>query len=139
MTSITCHDLDDIPADAHYAIITEMSVHIPGDERSRQFPGHGYPAETRQFLKYVAFTDRGEWLDEISKLAKQPQPPKFKAVQVTPASVQTEVVVNVSTTPHHYTLRCPECGQLAKEVLRDTFATRVCKCGNRWKPEDDLQ
>ena len=32
-----------------YAVIVERSVYIPGDERSRTNPGHGYPATTEYF------------------------------------------------------------------------------------------
>lgn len=46
----------DIPKGEHWAIIRSSSVYIPGDERSRTNPGHGYPAETENFISYEVFT-----------------------------------------------------------------------------------
>ena len=42
-----------------HLIITKASVHIPGDERSRTNPGHGYPAHTEHY-------DKVEFFDEPS-------------------------------------------------------------------------
>lgn len=136
-----CHTLSDIPAGPHYAILRGASIYIPGDERSKQYPGHGYPASTEHYLNYIAYTDRAEWEAEVSRLAKEQtgQSPTFIAIQVTPAVVETTVKVSISTGQHVYTQRCPECGQPAESVLRDGFATRVCLCGNRWRPENDQQ
>ena len=66
-----------VPNGPHFAVIiykTEQ-IHIPGDERSRQCPGHGYPAETRTFNvfehwvttdesalnSFLRFLDDGKW------------------------------------------------------------------------------
>ena len=38
-----------------YAVIVERSVYIPGDERSRTNPGHGYPATTEYFQNVITF------------------------------------------------------------------------------------
>lgn len=56
---------DRMPEGSHYVIITFDSIYIPGDERSRTNPGHGYPAHTQSIVKYQAFTDREEWEQEI--------------------------------------------------------------------------
>jgi hypothetical protein len=34
-----------------YLLLTDSSVHIPGDERSKQCPGHGYPAHDVKYMK----------------------------------------------------------------------------------------
>jgi hypothetical protein len=41
----------DVPEGPHYAVLIydKKSVHIPGDERSRTNPGHGYPEHTEEF------------------------------------------------------------------------------------------
>jgi len=41
----------DIPEEPHYMILKFESVHIPGDERSRTHPGHGYPAHAESVVK----------------------------------------------------------------------------------------
>jgi hypothetical protein len=42
----------DIPSVEHWAIITGSSILIPGDERSRTNPGHGYPESTNGVALY---------------------------------------------------------------------------------------
>jgi hypothetical protein len=59
-----CHRVEDIPKGDHYAIIEFKTISIPGDERSRTNPGHGYPASTESYSEYIAFTDRAEWEKE---------------------------------------------------------------------------
>lgn len=45
----------DVPQEEHYAVITGTIIHVPGDERSIQAPGHGYPAHTEHAISYQAF------------------------------------------------------------------------------------
>lgn len=35
---------------------------VPGDERSRIAPGHGYPEHTEHYATYEAFVDEGEFI-----------------------------------------------------------------------------
>jgi hypothetical protein len=66
---------EDVPVGHHYAIIIlkQNSVTIPGDERSRTNPGHGYPEHTvtNNDYDYSITTDRGEWVKEIEALEKR--------------------------------------------------------------------
>lgn len=41
----------DVVDGAHFAVIVynTTSVYIPGDERSRKYPGHGYPEHTKNY------------------------------------------------------------------------------------------
>lgn len=70
---------NDIPDGPHYAImlIGKSSVHVPGDERSRTNPGHGYPAHTDTYdnIDYYAFSnnEREEWEEKVKKLFQQEQ------------------------------------------------------------------
>lgn len=43
----------DMPQGEHYAIVEFSSIHVPGDERSRTNPGHGYSAHTESVVKYI--------------------------------------------------------------------------------------
>lgn len=54
----------DIPRKEHWAVITGSSIFIPGDERSRTNPGHGYPESTERYIGYAAYFD-----EESFKLA----------------------------------------------------------------------
>jgi hypothetical protein len=60
----------EVPKDFHYAIILfdRTSVYIPGDERSRTHPGHGYPdrTETYNTFQYLFTKD----LEELNKFIK---------------------------------------------------------------------
>ena len=64
----------DIPNEPHYAIIVidSTSVHIPGDERSRTAPGHGYPerTETYDVIQYKSFPSTPEGRQQWEKILK---------------------------------------------------------------------
>lgn len=59
------HKIGDIPKGEHWAILRDESVTIPGDERSRTNPGHGYPESTEHYMNYVAFTNEAEFRKEL--------------------------------------------------------------------------
>lgn len=97
----------DIPDGHHYAILTFTSqhVHIPGDERSRTNPGHGYPAEDRTFnsTEYTFTHNRDEWVREIQRREKEKgetrfgRPDPYAAIEVAAkANIKVEVVVGVT-------------------------------------------
>ena len=71
-SKIYVNKTEDIPLGGHWAILDNNSVDIPGDERSRSAPGHGYPEHTEYFVSYVAFTDRAEFEEELKRLVKNP-------------------------------------------------------------------
>lgn len=98
---------EDVPVGHHYAIIIlkQNSVTIPGDERSRTNPGHGYPAHTvtNNDYDYSITTDRSEWVKEIEHLEKEKtlsrgygRPDPYVAFEVTAkAVVNLEITVGV--------------------------------------------
>jgi len=49
--------LDNIPDGEHYVAFLDEKVNIPGDERSRTNPGHGYPAHTISAMSLIFFDD----------------------------------------------------------------------------------
>jgi hypothetical protein len=63
---------DDVPKGHHYAIIVykTSSVFIPGDERSRTNPGHGYPEryESYDSFEHYVTEDKVEWENFIKAL-----------------------------------------------------------------------
>jgi hypothetical protein len=91
-----CHSIGDIPSGPHYAILDPKSINIPGDERSRTHPGHGYPASTEHTWDYIVFSDRASWETEVKKrkgLVFGSQ--DFVAISATPATITTTVQVEV--------------------------------------------
>lgn len=83
--------LSDIPDGPHWAIIQVRSITIPGDERSRTAPGHGYPEHTESVISYRAFTAVGDWEQEVEHLAMRGE--RFRAIKADVAKVSVKVAV----------------------------------------------
>lgn len=91
-----CHSISDIPTGPHYAILDTKSTHIPGDERSRTHPGHGYPESTEYSWDYIVFPDRASWEAEIKKRKGSAFGSKdFIPISATPATISTVIQVEV--------------------------------------------
>jgi hypothetical protein len=92
-----CHTKNDVPKDKHYAVIIFGSYTVPGDERSRTNPGHGYPEHTESTAEYIAFDSRDEWEDFISRCVLETGYFKkdFVAFVVNPVSLSTRVSVTI--------------------------------------------
>lgn len=65
----------DFLAGHHFLIIISKteSIFIPGDERSRTNPGHGYPerTETVHSFEMIACTNETELKEQLERLYKQ--------------------------------------------------------------------
>lgn len=82
----------------HFGIIESSSIYVPGDERSRTNPGHGYPASSESVITLKVTADEAVWKEEISKLTTaRHNYHSFKAVKITVAEVNISVDVKVST------------------------------------------
>lgn len=93
-----CSEVDDVPKGEHFAIIEFDSIWVPGDERSRTHPGHGYPEHTEPKVNYIVFADEKAWREDIAERVN----PRFGTdrknwipVHVRPATVTTKVDVSV--------------------------------------------
>lgn len=93
-----CHGPSDLPDTDHYAVIERTSVYIPGDERSRTNPGHGYPESTEHYIQYISFTNKEEWESYINELEnpKYGSKKSYVAVFVKRANVNSHMKVNIS-------------------------------------------
>jgi hypothetical protein len=90
------HKLTEIPKGEHYVIIEMTSVFIPGDERSRTHPGHGYPERTEYYTQMQVFTSEEEWAGRIAAMMERdPRGEKFVAYKV-PALAKITHEVTVS-------------------------------------------
>jgi hypothetical protein len=88
---------EDMPKVEHWAIFRFESISIPGDERSRQAPGHGYPAHNEAVVKYEAYFDKAEW--EAALLAIEStafSKPSYMAARIIPANVQVKLKIDVN-------------------------------------------
>lgn len=86
--------ISSIPNNPHWAIVSTTSITIPGDERSRTNPGHGYPEHTETYITYEAFTSQAEWENEIERRTLQKYGAAFKALKVEVADVKVRVAVD---------------------------------------------
>jgi hypothetical protein len=77
-----------------YIIIKDVKVTIPGDERSRTNPGHGYPESTDTYQQVTFYDDVEEWKSMVRRLTLQ-RYTKFKAGTFMPANPTIEVKVDV--------------------------------------------
>lgn len=96
---------DEIPDKKHFAILifTTSSVHVPGDERSRTNPGHGYPAHdvTSSSYEYWIIGTKKNLVDAIRHLEKQKQDPwnkisPYRVIEASSVKVSTGIEVKIS-------------------------------------------
>jgi hypothetical protein len=95
----------DVPNGKHFAILifTESTVHVPGDERSRTCPGHGYPAhdETTESYEYWYVKDENNLKTAIQMLEDEKKSPyssfraKYQVVEVKPVNVKCTVEIEL--------------------------------------------
>lgn len=83
----------ELPTESYLAIITNNSVNVPGDERSRTNPGHGYPAYTERSFNIEVYESEDSWKKEVERLTLSKSP--FQAVRINPAKITTSVSVTV--------------------------------------------
>lgn len=72
-----------------YAAVVTSSRWIEGDERSKQFPGHGYPGhheDTTEFIKFKSEADMIEFATDRKNC---------KIYLCTPVELETTVTVKV--------------------------------------------
>lgn len=67
--------MDDVPDTEHFAILfyEQSSVWVPGDERSRTHPGHGYPehVEDTSRMRYYVYTDEAKYKEALRILHEE--------------------------------------------------------------------
>jgi len=81
-----------------YAALVSKSVTIPGDERSRTNPGHGYPEHTETYLELVEFADKAAMETWVTRQTRG-YAPSFKLIQYEELKYETTVSVTVKVSP----------------------------------------
>lgn len=82
----------------HFAALVFSTIHIPGDERSRTNPGHGYPAENKPVAEYIAFDSRDEmerWVSQQETKASQYSLKDYQVIEVKPLAVEVKASVSI--------------------------------------------
>ena len=80
-----------------WAVFVNKSRHIPGDERSRQCPGHGYPAHTERYTEIVEFATEDElrqWVEHEEALVFGKS--SYRAVKCLPITVRSTISIQVN-------------------------------------------
>lgn len=84
-----------VAATSFYAVAYDDSTTIPGDERSRTQPGHGYPEHTVTTKVFKAFDNMPDF-EEWIRMAQGPYATKrFAAYRCTPLKISTKIEVSV--------------------------------------------
>jgi len=79
-----------------YAAFIEDSYTVPGDERSRTHPGHGYPEHTVSCTKVREFQNEAEMREFVERQEKSNVYSKqYRIVKYVPLTVKTTVTVEV--------------------------------------------
>jgi hypothetical protein len=99
-TMKTITKAEDMFRGKHFVILEFSSYHVPGDQRSRDAPGHGYHAHDVAYTRYMATQDKREWEREIAKktLARVPFV-AFVAGPLAEITTHTKVEVTIGNTP----------------------------------------
>lgn len=86
--------MSEFPLAPYWVIFTRSSRHVPGDERSRTAPGHGYPDHYEEYTNVQTFTDKSAWERAVSRKVESGTR-GWQAAKVLPAAVTTTVKVDV--------------------------------------------
>ncbi len=81
------------------AALVYSSYSVPGDERSRTNPGHGYPAhdvETISLQEFASLAEMEKWVTQHTTGLYAGSHKKFKLIKYEELTYTTEVKVNVS-------------------------------------------
>ena len=90
------HSRKDIPMGEHYVILEFSSFYVPGDQRSRDAPGHGYPEHDEQTVSYNVYASKDEWEAEIVRRTQEKYPSRDWAPLICrKAEIEVKVLVNV--------------------------------------------
>jgi hypothetical protein len=79
-----------------YAALVSRSVTIPGDERSRTNPGHGYPEHTESYLELVEFKDKAAMEAWVTRSTTGYSKPSFRLIHYEELKYETTTTVKVS-------------------------------------------
>ena len=87
------HRSEDVPTDRHFAILKFSKIWIEGDERSKQFPGHGYPGHDKEYCEYIIFENEKILSDWIVEHPNE----KYVVLDAKKAKINIETNVKITT------------------------------------------
>lgn len=92
-------DESGFPKQTHFAVLVFDSIFVPGDERSRTHPGHGYPEHTESVVKYIVFDSK----EDLEKWVAQQETgyyrkDNYRVISATPLNVVKKFSVEVKAS-----------------------------------------
>jgi len=85
----------DIPDGEHWVAIEDHSVHVPGDQRSIDYPGHGYPAHTERSISMLLFDDKEAMESWIKHQEAQYTKRSYKILHIRTPQVKKTISVDI--------------------------------------------
>jgi len=85
---------DKFPTAPHWVIMKFTTIHIPGDERSRTNPGHGYPASTENAVGYEAYYTEEKFLEALRELEEHAYSKQYVVFKSEPLTVTKTISVS---------------------------------------------
>ena len=92
MSAYYANSPEKFPDHEHFAVLVFGTKSIPGDERSRTNPGHGYPSgyeTTTEYIYFINDQDLKSWVKE------QGEKCKFVVLKVKPLQVQKTISIEI--------------------------------------------
>lgn len=80
-----------------FAVVVDKSYTVPGDERSRTCPGHGYPEHSVNYKEFIEFNSEADfraWVEreETRAFGKT----TYRAIACRPVKVSTRVEIDIA-------------------------------------------
>lgn len=86
---------DDMPITGlpQFSVLEFTKIYIPGDERSRTHPGHGYPATTEDVSRLMTF----ESAEDLADWIRHNDGARYIVLRAERLNVETRTVVDIGT------------------------------------------
>jgi hypothetical protein len=86
--------VSDLNQDKLFIILKPITVTMPGDERSRTNPGHGYPEYTESYWNMSSYDNEQDWKAEIIRMESSKYKEEYKALMCIAPKIETSVNIN---------------------------------------------
>jgi len=91
----------DIPDGEHLTVLIykTSTQHVPGDERSRTHPGHGYPAHnvTHHHTEHWVTKNKDALLAFVEAIQEDDDAPPFVVMTAKKATVRVQTVIDITS------------------------------------------
>lgn len=89
----TISEFNELPKTG-FVILFPETIHVPGDERSRTNPGHGYGPYTHKVWRVNYYETKEEWIEEIKKYSTYKD--GFIPLQITKPTIEVKNTIDIN-------------------------------------------